>query len=79
MFNALHTDALTAPDTAPFSDRLNECREAARAARLIRIPFVSPTIRNFTGLPAARPEPVSLLLASARTERALQPIQSESV
>ena len=46
---------------------------------LIRIPFVSPTIRNFTGLPAPRPEPVSLLLASARIERALQPIQSESV
>ena len=31
---------------------------------LIRIPFVSPTIRNFTGLPAPRPEPVSLLLTS---------------
>ncbi len=37
MFNALHTDALTAPDAAPFSDRLNECREAARAARLSRL------------------------------------------
>ncbi|GAA5440189.1 histidine phosphatase family protein [Deinococcus caeni] len=53
---------------------------------LIRIPFISPTIRNFTGLPAPRPEPVSLLLcgaalrvASARTQRAVQPIQSESV
>ncbi|GAA5440743.1 hypothetical protein Dcae01_02263 [Deinococcus caeni] len=46
---------------------------------VIRIPFISPTIRNFTGLPAPRPEPVSLLLASARIERALQPIQSESV
>lgn len=37
MFNALHTDALTTPDAAPFSDRLNECREAARAARLSRL------------------------------------------
>jgi len=37
MFNALHTDALTAPDAAPFSDRLSECREAARAARLSRL------------------------------------------
>lgn len=38
MFNALHTDALTAySDAAPFSDRLNECREAARAARLSRL------------------------------------------
>ncbi|MFC6800405.1 GGDEF domain-containing protein [Deinococcus caeni] len=48
-------------------------------ADLIRIPFVSPTIRNFTGLPAPRPEPVSLPLASARIERSLQPIQSETV
>jgi stage II sporulation protein D len=56
------------------------------ARRMIRIPFVSPTIRNFTGLPAPRPEPVFLSLcgaalrvASARTQRAWQPIQSESV
>ena len=48
-------------------------------SELIRIPFVSPTIRNFTGLSAPRPEPVFLLLASARIEWALQPIQSESV
>ena len=47
--------------------------------QVIRILFVSPTIRNFTGLPAPRPEPVLLPLASARIERALQPIQSESV
>ena len=31
---------------------------------MIRIPFVSLTIRNFTGLPAPRPEPVLLPLAS---------------
>ncbi|MCD0170072.1 hypothetical protein [Deinococcus sp. 23YEL01] len=53
---------------------------------LIRIPFVSLTIRNFTGLPAPRPEPAllplcgaALRVASARIERSLQPIQSESV
>ena len=38
MFNALHTEALTAcSDVAPFSARLEECREAARAARLSRL------------------------------------------
>ncbi|MFN4251330.1 hypothetical protein [Deinococcus sp.] len=47
--------------------------------RIIRIPFVSLTIRNFTGLPAPRPEPVLFPLASARIGRVLQPIQSESV
>jgi len=53
---------------------------------LIRIPFVSLTDRNTTDLSAPRPEPVFLLLccaalrvASARIERALQTIQSESV
>ncbi|MFN4251515.1 MAG: hypothetical protein ACK4GP_10885 [Deinococcus sp.] len=41
MFNALHTDALTArSDAAPFSGRLNECREAARAARLSRLSYL---------------------------------------
>jgi hypothetical protein len=57
-------------------ERSGKSRRRPPAEWLIRIPFISPTIRNRTGLPAPCPEPVSLLLASARIERALQPIQS---
>ncbi|GAA5439009.1 hypothetical protein Dcae01_00504 [Deinococcus caeni] len=69
------------PDPVPpeLLARVLDAFRVAPSVGLIRIPFVSPTIRNVTGLPAPRPEPVSLLLASARIERALQPIQSESV
>ncbi|MFN4252366.1 tetratricopeptide repeat protein [Deinococcus sp.] len=46
---------------------------------VIRIPFVSLTDRNTTDLPAPRPEGRFAPTRSARIERTLQPIQSESI
>ncbi|GAA5436540.1 pyridoxamine 5'-phosphate oxidase family protein [Deinococcus aquaticus] len=53
--------------------------ETAAHLRLIRIPSVSLTTRDSTGLPTPRPESALLPLASARMEWFLQTIPSESV
>ncbi|GGS32036.1 NUDIX domain-containing protein [Deinococcus knuensis] len=52
---------------------------AAEVECLIRIPSVSLTTRNHTGLPTPRPEFVLLPLASARTERFAETVQPEPV
>ncbi|BBN96657.1 magnesium or manganese-dependent protein phosphatase [Deinococcus grandis] len=66
--------ALEAAKRTEGGENLRAARQRAVARTgLIRIPFVSLTIRNFTGLPAPRPETALLLLASARVERFCKP------